>query len=99
MPDRDPLTDDEIENALADLSGWTYEDDQLKKSFEFSDFRAAISFIVRLAFYAEEMNHHPDLHNVYNEVDVALTTHDAGGKVTEMDVTLAKKIEDFAWTS
>lgn len=97
MPSREPLSEDEIDDALADLPGWTHEDDKLKTSYEFSDFRAAISFIVRLSFYAEEMMHHPELENVYNTVDVALTTHDAGGKVTEMDVELASKIEDFVW--
>jgi len=97
MPSREPLSDDEIEDALNELPGWTHEDDKLKKSYEFSDFRAAISFIVRLSFYAEEMMHHPELENVYNTVDVALTTHDAGGKVTEMDVELASQIEEFVW--
>lgn len=97
MPDRTPLSADEIEDALADLEGWRHEDDKLKKTFELSDFRAAISFIVRMAFYAEEMNHHPELENVYNTVNVALTTHDAGGKVTETDIELAQKIEDFSW--
>jgi 4a-hydroxytetrahydrobiopterin dehydratase len=97
MPSREPLSDEEIDDALAELPGWSHEDDKLKKSYEFSDFRAAISFIVRLSFYAEEMMHHPELENVYNTVDVALTTHDAGGQVTEMDVELASKIEDFVW--
>jgi 4a-hydroxytetrahydrobiopterin dehydratase len=97
MPSRDPLSDAEIDEALDDLPGWTFKDDKLKKTFEFSDFRAAISFIVRLSFYAEEMMHHPELENVYNSVSIALTTHDAGGKVTEMDVELASKIEEFAW--
>jgi 4a-hydroxytetrahydrobiopterin dehydratase len=50
-----------------------------------------------MAFYAEEMNHHPELENVYNTVSIALTTHDAGGTVTQMDVDLAKKIESFSW--
>ena len=93
-----PLSHDAIQNALADLDGWTYEDDQLKKSFELKDFRAAVSFIVRLSFYAEELNHHPHLTNVYNQVDIALTTHDAGDKVTERDVQLARAIDGFAWT-
>lgn len=97
MPSRDPLSDAEIQEALEDLPGWTYEDDKLKTTYEFSDFRAAISFIVRLSFYAEEMMHHPELENVYNTVSIALTTHDAGGKVTEMDVELASKIEEFVW--
>lgn len=97
MPARTPLTDTQISDALADLEGWRHEDDALKKTFELSDFRAAVSFIVRLSFYAEELNHHPEITNVYNTVDIALTTHDAGNKVTETDVALARKIEQFAW--
>lgn len=97
MPSREPLSDTAIQDALSNLDGWTHADDKLQKTYEFSDFREAISFIVRLSFYAEEMVHHPELENVYNTVSVALTTHDAGGKVTEMDVELASKIEDFVW--
>lgn len=98
MPSRTPLSKDEIEQTLSDrLPGWTYAEDKLQKTFEFSNFREAISFIVRMSFIAEEMNHHPELENVYNTVSVALTTHDADGKVTETDVVLASKIEDFAW--
>ncbi|MGI9174568.1 MAG: 4a-hydroxytetrahydrobiopterin dehydratase [Rhodothermales bacterium] len=93
----EPLTQEQIDEALRDLEGWRFEDDQLKKSFELKDFRAAVSFIVRMAFYAEAMNHHPDVHNVYNKIDLALTTHDAGDKVTEKDVQLARAIEDFSW--
>jgi len=97
MPSRDPLSDADIQDALSELDGWTHTDDKLQKTFEFSDFREAISFIVRLSFYAEEMMHHPELENVYNTVSIALTTHDAGGKVTEMDIELAEQIEDFVW--
>jgi 4a-hydroxytetrahydrobiopterin dehydratase len=97
MPSRDPLSDTEIEEALADLDGWSHTDDKLRKTYEFSDFREAISFIVRLSFYAEEMNHHPELENVYNTVSIALTTHDAGGQVTETDVELASTIEELVW--
>lgn len=97
MPAREPLSDDDIQDALTDLPGWVHEDDKLKKTFEFSDFREAISFIVRLSFFAEEMVHHPEVENVYNTVSIALTTHDAGGKVTEMDLELATQIEDFVW--
>jgi 4a-hydroxytetrahydrobiopterin dehydratase len=95
MPD--PLTDADLDRALADLDGWEVEDDKLTTTYEFSDFRAAISFIVRLSYYAEDLNHHPELENVYNTVHIALTTHDAGGKVTEKDVELARQIEDFVW--
>lgn len=97
MPSREPLSDAEIQDALNDLDAWTYEDDTLKTSYEFTDFRAAISFIVRLSYYAEDLNHHPEIQNVYNTVDLALTTHDAGNKVTELDVELARQIEEFVW--
>lgn len=95
MPSRTPLSNDEIDDALGKLDGWTFDDDQLKKNFSFEDFRSAVGFIVRLSFEAEEMNHHPTLTNVYNEVSIGLNTHDAGGKVTEMDVTLAQKIDEL----
>lgn len=92
---RSPLSSQEIEEALRDLDGWQFEEDQLTRSLEFDDFRSALAFIVRLAFEAEELNHHPMLTNVYNKVDIALNTHDAGGKVTEMDLKLARRIEEL----
>jgi 4a-hydroxytetrahydrobiopterin dehydratase len=95
MPD--PLTDAEIQSALDELDAWEFEDDKLTTTYEFTDFRAAVSFIVRMSYYAEELNHHPEITNVYNTVDIALTTHDAGNKVTEKDVELARQIEDFVW--
>ncbi len=94
---REPLTPPQIEEALAELPGWRFEDDRLKKTFTVGDFRAAVGFIVRLAFCAEALDHHPELRNVYNTIDLALTTHDAGNKVTEMDVKLARAIEAFSW--
>ena len=93
MASREPLSKEQIEQALKDLEDWNFEDDQLVTSFEFEDFRSAVSFIVRVAFEAEEMNHHPEIFNVYNTVDIGLNTHDAGGKVTATDVELAKKID------
>ena len=93
----EPLTDAELQSALDELDAWEFEDDKLKTTYEFTDFRAAISFIVRMSYYAEDLNHHPELENVYNTVHIALTTHDAGGKVTEKDVELARLIEDFVW--
>lgn len=94
---RTPLTDDEIQKALNDLPGWTFENDSLKKTFVLKSFRAAVGFIVRMAFSAEELNHHPDLHNIYNRVEVTLSTHDAGNKVTDLDIQLAKAIENYSW--
>ena len=95
----EPLSPETIRDALeAGLPGWAFEDDALTKTYTFNSFPEAVSFIVRLAFYAEEMNHHPDLHNVYDRVDIALSTHDAGNKVTQKDLDLAHAIEGFAWT-
>lgn len=90
---REPLTDEQIRNALADLPGWAYEDGALAKAFTFGGFREALAFIVRVGFEAEQRDHHPNLTNVYDRVEIALTTHDAGDRVTEKDVDLAKAIE------
>ena len=90
---REPLSRKEIARALQELDGWTFENDRLVKQVTFGDFREAMGFIVRVAFEAEALDHHPDLHNVYNRVTLALNTHDAGGKVTAFDVALAKKID------
>jgi 4a-hydroxytetrahydrobiopterin dehydratase len=92
-PNRVPLTPAKINVALGALSGWTYADNRLSKTFTFKTFRDALAFIVRLGFEAEAMDHHPELTNVYNKVSLALNTHDAGGKVTAKDVELAKRIE------
>ncbi len=97
MSATEPLSNDAIQSALEGLPEWAYGNERLVRTFTFSDFRAAISFIVRLSFYAEEMNHHPELTNVYNRVTVALTTHDAGDRVTDLDVKLARAIDSFSW--
>lgn len=90
---REPLSDEQIRTALADLPGWTHADDALAKTFTFDGFRAALAFIVRVGFEAEERDHHPNLQNVYNRVEIALTTHDAGNRVTPKDLDLARAIE------
>ena len=94
---RTPLTQAEIDEALAELPEWRLEGDKLVKTFRFKNFREAVSFIVRMAFEAEVLNHHPELRNVYHTVDIALTTHDAGNKVTAKDIDLARAIEHFSW--
>ena len=90
---REPLSIEAIQEALKELPGWNFKQHRLVKTFVFEDFREAISFIVRMAFYAEELQHHPELSNVYNRVTLALTTHDAGNRVTEKDLELARAIE------
>lgn len=99
MPARTPLSEDEIHEALRALDGWRYEDGALARTYEFGSFREAVSFIVRIAFEAEALDHHPELTNVYNRVGLALKTHDAGDRVTETDVALARAIDDIAWTA
>lgn len=92
----EPLSQDQLQEALAGLSGWEHREDALRKRFTFEDFRSAIAFIVRIGFEAETADHHPELTNVYNRVDVALTTHDAGDRVTKKDVDLAHAIDAVA---
>lgn len=86
------LNESQIREALRTLSGWTYTDNALKKQFKFKNFSEAWGFMSRAALMAEKMDHHPDWSNTYNKVDVALSTHDAGG-VTEKDVKLATFME------
>ncbi len=76
--------------ALADLPGWAEVDgrDAISKTFTFKDFNQAFGFMSRVALKAEAMNHHPEWFNVWNRVEVTLSTHDAGG-LTELDVELA----------
>ncbi len=79
--------------ALNDMDGWSNAPgrdarDAIVRSFKFKSFNAAFGFMTRVALKAEKMDHHPEWFNVYNRVDVTLTTHSAGG-VTDLDVTLA----------
>lgn len=74
---------------------WIENNDQLYKKFEFKDFSEAFGFMTRVAIEAEKMNHHPLWKNVYNKVEIWLSTHDAGNVVTDKDRELAKKIDGF----
>lgn len=96
MADRTPLSRADIDEALAAMEGWTFEDDTITKAYTCADFQEAVAFIVRIGFHAEDLAHHPELFNVYNSVDVTLTTHDAGDKVTELDLELARRIDRVA---
>ena len=72
---------------------WTEKNNTLYKKFSFKDFSEAFGFMSRVALAAEKMNHHPKWTNVYNEVEIWLSTHDAGDTVTEKDRLLAAKID------
>ncbi len=72
---------------------WTENNNQLTARFTFKDFKQAFAFMTEVAFEAEAQNHHPNWTNVYNTVDFALNTHDAGNTVTENDWALARAID------
>lgn len=83
--------------AIERLKGWagTPGRDAISKTFKFADFNAAFGFMTRVALKADQMDHHPEWSNVYNKVEVVLTTHDAGG-VTDKDVALAQFMDAAA---
>lgn len=92
------LGEDERAEALDALAGWSADvpgRDAIRRTFTFMGFNAAFGFMARVALKAEAMNHHPEWFNVYNRVDVTLTTHDAGG-LTELDVKLASFMDQAA---
>ena len=74
---------------------WTETPDKIHCSLVFSNFQEAFSFMMRVAFLAEKQDHHPRLTNVYNQVEIELTTHDAGNTVTEKDRKLASAISQI----
>ena len=83
-----PLTPAEIAAALPALPGWTFDRDALAKEFKFGSFKEALSFMVRVGFEAEAMDHHPDIDIRWNTVTLVLSTHSAGG-LTAKDFELA----------
>ncbi len=91
------LSEASIREALTSLKGWSYDENAkaILKSFKFSDFSEAWAFMNRAALLAEKMDHHPEWFNVYNRVDVKMTTHDADG-VTSLDIDMATAMETFA---
>jgi 4a-hydroxytetrahydrobiopterin dehydratase len=86
----DPETRLGAQSAVSQLHGWSvvHGRDAIRKAYVFKDFNQAFGFMARVALQAEKLNHHPEWSNVYNKVDVTLSTHDAGG-VTGRDVALA----------
>jgi 4a-hydroxytetrahydrobiopterin dehydratase len=97
---RQKLTDAETADGLARLNAglevpWQLAAGKLHKGFRFPDFVAAFGFMTRAALIAERMDHHPEWRNVYNRVEVDLSTHDAGG-LTALDFELARRMEDLA---
>ncbi|CAG9182440.1 4a-hydroxytetrahydrobiopterin dehydratase [Cupriavidus respiraculi] len=92
-----PLSAEARAPLLAGLPGWTPvpDRDAIHKRFTFDDFNAAFGFMTRVALQAEKADHHPEWFNVYNRVDITLSTHDANG-LTQRDIDLARFIENAA---
>ena len=91
------LSDEARRGLSEELPGWVPVEgrDALKKTFKFKSFNEAWGFMSRVALAAEKLNHHPEWFNVYNRVEITLTTHDCDG-LSDLDVKLAKRIETYA---
>jgi len=92
-----PLDEAERAEALDALDEWDYDAarDAITRRFVFADFAQAFAFMTRVALLAEKMDHHPEWTNVWNRVDILLTTHDAGGLSTR-DIVMAEAIDALA---
>ena len=90
------LSETAITALLAEQPGWTLRADgqAITQSFKFDDFNAAFGFMTRVALYADKHDHHPEWSNVYNKVEITLTTHDAGG-LSARDAAMARAIATF----
>ncbi|HTV91027.1 MAG TPA: 4a-hydroxytetrahydrobiopterin dehydratase [Stellaceae bacterium] len=91
------LTGAARQTALRGLAGWSEVEDRdaIRKSYHFSNFSEAWGFLSRVALAAERMDHHPEIFNVYNRVEIMLSTHDAGG-LSERDIELGRIIDELA---
>ena len=89
------LTADQVDTRLRSLSGWTRDDDEIRKEFKFGDFKEAMVFVNHVADAANAADHHPDIDIRYNKVLMSLSTHSEGG-VTENDIDMASKIDAAA---
>lgn len=90
------LTETEVSALLSEVPGWALRDDSkaITRTFKFADFNAAFGFMTRVALFADKHDHHPEWFNVYNRVEMTLTTHDADG-LSARDSEMARAIEGF----
>lgn len=86
------LSEEQVAEYLQNLSGWRFDEHEIKKTFEFVDFKQSLGFVNKVGELAETVNHHPEIKIDYNKVKIELSTHSAGG-VTQKDIDLAKSIE------
>lgn len=87
-------SEDNAKLQLSKLKDWQFNSDGIEKKFQFKNFTEALGFIVKVGVVSEKMNHHPELFNVYNKVNIRLSTHDAGG-ITDKDFKLASEIDQL----
>ncbi|MET7382860.1 4a-hydroxytetrahydrobiopterin dehydratase [Streptomyces sp. NPDC005526] len=92
----EPLSQKEIEDRLAELPDWSLDGDRLIRSFRLGSHFAAAAMVLHIAQVQEELDHHSDLTLGYHSVSLAVTTHSAGGAVTEKDFELARRVQDLA---
>lgn len=92
---REPLDDAALGAALSELDGWTGDTNGITRTVSLPTFPAAIAVVDRVALVAEELNHHPDIDIRWRTLTFRASTHDADGRVTAMDVTLAKRIDEM----
>ena len=90
------LSQADLESLLAEVPAWTLREDgkAITRTFKFADFNAAFGFMTRVALYADKADHHPEWFNVYNRVEMTLTTHDADG-LSQRDADMARAIEGY----
>ncbi len=93
MPSRIPSP--EVDATLDVIGDWVRTGQKIKASYEFDSFETAFDFMTEVAAEAERLNHHPEWFNVYNKVEIELTTHDLGG-ITDLDLEFARLISDLA---
>ena len=91
-----PLTQSQLQEQLSALQNWAIVNGKLHAEFRFADFVAAFAFMTKVALAAESAQHHPEWHNVYNRVTIDLVTHDAGDAISQKDIDLARRIDNFA---
>lgn len=89
------LTPEEISDELANLTGWTVEEDRITKAFQFKDFSSGVQFAVQVAEEADKLNHHPDIHIRWGYVAISVNTHDVGG-LSPYDFELASRIDSIS---
>lgn len=93
---RRKLSNEELNEALKELSGWEVKQGKLHKAYKFGSFSQAIGWMMSVAIHADKLDHHPEWSNVYNQVNVDLVTHDLDNAISTLDVELARKMEELA---